>query len=363
MRILVIDIGTGTQDILLFDSTQEVENCAQLIMPSPTTVVARRIEEATHQGRDVLLTGSLMGGGPSAWAAERHLKAGHAVYATPTAALTFNDDLAEVQKMGVRVVSEDEVSHERDWERIEMRDVYLNAIGQALEILGVPFKIDAVVIAALDHGNSPPGYSDRLFRFDHLRRGVQSGAGLYAFAYLPSELPEYLTRLRAIAHAVGDAWPSLYVDTGVAAALGCLLDEVVARRRSHLLVNIGNMHTLAFVLERGKIGAFMEHHTGFLNGEKLTEFLERFVRGALPHEEVFRDMGHGVLYADGAVLPPRPFVAVTGPRHRMIADSRLRPYFAAPYGDMMLAGCYGAVRAVARKFPHWREEIDAALKR
>ena len=35
MRILAIDVGTGTQDILLFDSTQPVENALQMIMPSP----------------------------------------------------------------------------------------------------------------------------------------------------------------------------------------------------------------------------------------------------------------------------------------------------------------------------------------
>ncbi len=43
MRILAVDIGTGTQDILLFDSSKLLENCVQMIMPSPTTVVAKRI--------------------------------------------------------------------------------------------------------------------------------------------------------------------------------------------------------------------------------------------------------------------------------------------------------------------------------
>ncbi len=363
MRLLAIDIGTGTQDILLFDTTQEVENCPQMIMPSPTTVVARRIEQATREGRDVLLAGSLMGGGPSAWAAEHHMKAGFKVYATPTAALTFNDDLAEVEKMGVRVVSEDEARSGRGWARVEMKDVYLDAIARALETLGVSPEVDAVAIAALDHGNSPPGYSDRLFRFDHLRRGVQSQGDLFAFCYLPDELPEYLTRLRAIARAVGSSLSSLYVDTGVAAALGALLDEKVAPHRSHLLVNMGNMHTLAFVLDRGRIDAFMEHHTGFLNREKLTDMLERLEGGTLKHEDVFGDQGHGALYAEGVALPRSPFVAVTGPRRRMLSGSKLRPYFAAPYGDMMLAGCYGAARACARKFPQWREEIEAALKR
>ena len=57
MRILCIDVGTGTQDILLYDSSQEMENCVQLIMPSPTQIVSRRVKAATAAGHTLLLTG------------------------------------------------------------------------------------------------------------------------------------------------------------------------------------------------------------------------------------------------------------------------------------------------------------------
>ena len=40
VRILAVDVGTGTQDILLWDSSQEVENALQLVMPSPTVLAA-----------------------------------------------------------------------------------------------------------------------------------------------------------------------------------------------------------------------------------------------------------------------------------------------------------------------------------
>ena len=43
MQILTVDIGTGTQDILLFDSERTPENCLKLVMPSPTAA-ARRSE-------------------------------------------------------------------------------------------------------------------------------------------------------------------------------------------------------------------------------------------------------------------------------------------------------------------------------
>src|SRR6476620_687509 len=109
MRILAIDVGTGTQDILLYDSTQEMENCVQLVMPSPTQIVARRVEAATLADHTLLLTGVTMGGGPGAWAVEAHIKAGLPVYATPDAARTFDDDLERVADMGVRVVEQTEL--------------------------------------------------------------------------------------------------------------------------------------------------------------------------------------------------------------------------------------------------------------
>ena len=35
MRILAIDVGTGTQDIMIYDSEKELENAIKLVLPSP----------------------------------------------------------------------------------------------------------------------------------------------------------------------------------------------------------------------------------------------------------------------------------------------------------------------------------------
>src|SRR5260221_13450437 len=103
LRVLAVDVGTGTQDILLFESDRTIENCFQLVMPSPTVVVAERIRAATAAGRPVLLTGQTMGGGPCAWAARDHAQAGYPCYATPGAARTLGDDLAAVEALGLGV--------------------------------------------------------------------------------------------------------------------------------------------------------------------------------------------------------------------------------------------------------------------
>src|SRR3990172_6023573 len=108
MQILAVDIGTGTQDILLYDSDREIENCLKLVMPSATMRVARAIKQATRAGRPLLLTGVMMGGGPCAWAALDHARAGYAVYATSEAARTFDDELEKVERQGIVVLGEDE---------------------------------------------------------------------------------------------------------------------------------------------------------------------------------------------------------------------------------------------------------------
>ncbi|HPL30287.1 MAG TPA: pyruvate formate lyase-activating protein, partial [Anaerolineae bacterium] len=56
-RILAVDIGGGTQDILLYDAAQPVEDCVQLVLPAPTVIVAGRIRQATAAGQAVYLSG------------------------------------------------------------------------------------------------------------------------------------------------------------------------------------------------------------------------------------------------------------------------------------------------------------------
>lgn len=362
MRILAVDIGTGTQDIVLLDSEQPVENAVQLILPSPTVIVAERIQEATRAGQPVFLTGRMMGGGPCHWAALDHIRAGFPVYATPVAAQTFDDDLAAVERMGVRLVA-GEVEVPEGAVRIELRDFYYPEILAALRLFGVKAEPDVVAVAVFDHGAAPPGYSDRRFRFEYLARRLREAGGLSGFAYLKPHIPEFLTRLWAVADSFDGPQPLLVMDTGPAAILGTLEDERVRASSERLVVNVGNFHTLAFYLRNGEILGLFEHHTGELDRAKLEAYLEKLAAGTVTNDEVFADMGHGALVFE----PPRRragevLLAVTGPRRGLLRGSRLRPYFAVPHGDMMLAGCFGLVRAFADHYPPVREAWERVLK-
>ena len=359
MRILAIDVGTGTQDILLFDSTQSVENALQLIMPSPTQIAAGRIRRATQAGRPIVLTGVIAGGGPCHWALGDHLLAGLPAYATAEAATTFDDDLEAVRRMGVNVISEDEVSS-LDADHVELRDLDLPAIRAALAAFDVDTRFDGLALGCLDHGAAPPGYSDRLFRFDHLRRVVEADNDLLAFAFLPHQIPEYLTRARALVAAADDDVPTVFLDTGPAAALGALQDHLVRQAQEPLVLNLGNMHALAFHLRGTHIHSLYEHHTGEVTAQQLEDFTRRLIAGTLSQEDIFNSSGHGAYYADRDG-DRNPFVAVTGPQRGKLRGSSLNPYFAVPHGDMMLSGCFGLLWAFAEKHPDHREEILTAL--
>ena len=381
MKILAVDIGTGTQDIYLFDSRLDPENGLKLVLPSPTMMVHRRIRAATQAGNAIVLTGQQMGGGPSAWAAEAHARRGLATYATPDAALTLDDDLDKVAAAGVQIVSEEEArALKPDVMRIELRDFDFEAIARTFATYGVDLTtLDAAAVAVFDHGAAPRGVSDRQFRFDYLDRRIRAKGTLSAFAYVAADVPEIMSRLRTVARtAAALDCPLVLMDTAPAAVLGTTYDPMVAQRADRLIVNIGNFHTLAFRLQGSTVNGVFEHHTGEIDRAKLESLLWRLANGTLKHEDVFNDMGHGALVYDRAAMDWGKGdydVVVTGPRRSMLlpdeggdatnplpGSPRPRPYFAVPFGDMMLAGCFGLIAAAADVLPDLREEIETSLE-
>jgi uncharacterized protein (DUF1786 family) len=335
-RILAIDIGAGTMDVLLHDPAQPLENAIQLVLPSATSLVGRRIERATRDGRAVFLYGNLMGGYHTTNAVWRHLEAGLAVYATERAARTVHDDIELLTKRGIQVVDrapDDAVA-------IELRDLDLAKLARVLGTYEATVP-STIAVAAQDHGFSPKR-SNRLFRFEHWQRFLTPGSTLADHIW--PKPPEYMTRLLAIQ---ADAPGAIVADTGPVAVLGALEDERVAQEaeRGACIVNVGNQHTLALLVRGEELFGVMEHHTEAMTTEKLERLVARLVAGTVTLDEVFDDDGHGALVLDAyRDTGPFTFVAVTGP-NRALAKP-LGWYFAAPHGAMMLSGCFGLVRGV-----------------
>jgi uncharacterized protein (DUF1786 family) len=332
---LAIDVGGGTQDILIWQPDVPVENCVKLVLPSQTVVVAARISRCTSQGVPIFLTGNLMGGGACVGAIQEHLQAGHPVYAEVGAALTIYDNLDRVRGLGVTLVEE----LPPDSHPVTMGDVDHAALAEAL----APFEVelpDSYAVAVQDHGFSPQG-SNRLFRFQQWRDFLDRGGRLDQLWY--EEPPDYLTRMQAVQRDLPGA---LVMDTGAAAILGALCDPLAEEKTKEGMValNLGNQHAVASLVFNSKVVGIYEHHTGCLTPAKLHDHLGRFRRGRLSQEEIFADQGHGcVTLPEAKDMSPFSTVVVTGPQ-RHLAKS-LGYYFAAPYGDMMLSGCFGLIRA------------------
>lgn len=336
MRLLAIDVGMGTQDILLYDSSTNIENCIKMVLPSRTQIVAKMISNATKSKRDIVLIGETMGGGPCSVALAQHIKANLAVFATEKAALTFNDDLNKVKEMGVSVVSDDEAL-ELNAERIEMCDVDKPALEKALELFGLELP-DKFAVAVQDHGYAPEA-SNRVFRFNYFREIIKKGGTLDSLVY-KSNIPERFTRMKAVERTLPGA---LLMDTGVAAIRGALLDDNA--RSPCLAVNAGNGHTLAGVVDDKKLLALFEHHTSYMSAGKLDDYLKRLCNGTLSFREVFDDGGHGCHVGEAIGFENIRSILVTGPRRDLMRGSKLDIHLAAPFGDMMLTGCFGLVDA------------------
>ncbi len=387
MKILTIDIGTGTQDIFLYDSNLDLENGFKLVLPSPTMMVHRRLKRSLPARTPILLTGYTMGGGPSSWAIEEYTRAGIPVYMTPDAAKTINDELEKVEKLGVKIIGEEEGrklalnsaeemkegSGKGKVESLELKDFDFELISRTFDNYGVSLNdLSAIAVGVFDHGNAPAGVSDRQFRFDYLDERIRAKNSLSAFAYLSSDIPQIMTRLQAVADSAGELpCPLVVMDTAPAAVLGASLDSQVATLKEKIVVNVGNFHTIAFRLGEDGIEGIFEHHTGEIDSLKLESLIRKLADGSLKHQDVFNDMGHGALmYTDDIFeFGKDEFdVAVTGPRRSIFgrggsrSSPTLKPYFAVPFGDMMIAGCFGLLAAIADVMPELAETIYGSLR-
>lgn len=334
VSLLAIDVGAGTNDILVWSEDFLPANCPRLLVPSSSVLVGNEILKLAEKGKNIHLTGFLMGGGASTRAVKSAIGKGVKVTATPESALTLHDNLDRVREMGVEIREEPL----EGYEVVEMRDVDLNAIAKSLAPWGIEVP-DNIAVAVQDHGHSP-NESNRSFRFKHWKSIMDKG-GRIADLH-PSEPPPYMTRMLSVKKQVPLA---LVIDTGPAAILGALEDEEIAKAvadNGAVVVNFGNAHTIAFLIRGEKLFGLFEHHTRSLDERKVRTLVERLRSGEITNEEVYNERGHGAIYCAGFEPGGFDSVFATGPR-RKIARGLAR--FAAPHGDMMMTGCFGLIRA------------------
>ncbi len=337
--LLAMDVGGGTQDIFIWEPEQTVENGVKLVLPAPTQVLARRIRRITPQGQALFVNGRVMGGGPVTAAVRNHMGHGLPVYATPEAAYTFSDRLEVVQDWGVKLTE----TPPEGVATVTLGDVDLDSLRQVLAAFEVPFPTHFAV-AVQDHGFHPQG-SNRRFRFQCWENFLARGGRLADLAY--REPPAHFTRMAAVAEAVPGV---MLMDTCAAGVRGALLDPQARERQAAGLtvVNLGNAHTFAALVRGDRLLGIYEHHTGLLSPDKLFAHLDHFQQGKLTDQEIFDDQGHGCAYGpDFKAESSFAFTVITGPRRRLAQG--WPGVMAAPFGDMMLSGCFGLVAAFLEK--------------
>ncbi|MBW2092439.1 MAG: pyruvate formate lyase-activating protein, partial [Deltaproteobacteria bacterium] len=199
---------------------------------------------------------------------------------------------------------------------------------------------ETMAIALQDHGFSPRA-SNRLSRFLEWRRFLEAGGEIKDLLYTAP--PPRLTRMAAALKAKPG---SFLMDTGAAALRGAVLDDFAAKHLATgiIALNAGNSHTVAALVKGSQVWGIYEHHTHLLTPSILADQIKRFAQASLTHEEVFDQDGHGVAYnPEYLKLKAFEHIVVTGPR-REVAANLGHP--AAPFGEMMLSGCFGLVEAV-----------------
>jgi len=340
MRILAIDIGAGTQDILLFDSRQKAENCISLVLPTPSKFFAEKLKTIKS---DVYIHGDTIGGGSLGRAIVHHLQKGYRVLMEESAAYSIRNDLDEVRTMGIGVGKKPEVDHFQD---LEIREIDLRLFERFLSNFGEDFQVDVIAIAVQDHGVSPKGVSDRAFRFENMERMLRRDNRPETFHFLEDSIPDHCLRMKSAVAAVRrfSSVRVLVMDTAISAVLGCLEEA----SGPSLIVNVGNGHTIAALLVEKKIEGLYEQHTHELTPEKMEHDLRLFVRGELEGNKVFRENGHGAV-----TLKPLPGVfqvIVTGPNRDLFRKTSFKFIYAAPGGNTMMTGPMGLVRAAQFRF-------------
>ncbi len=337
--IFTLDVGTGTQDFLLYKEGENIRNCPKMILPSPTQLVARKVRDATSKKRDIVLRGYTMGGGPCTKAIKDHIRAGLKVYAEEKAALTVSDNIEEVKKVGIEIINENE---EVDAVEIKMGDVDLPFFNQILEKIEESIP-ETIIIAVQDHGFSPHE-SNRRFRFRMFEEMMKKDGYIHSFLFHSSEVPRYFNRMTSVVESI-EAFgkKDVYVmDTVFAAIAGCMPD---VREFPALLLNFGNSHTIGAVVDRdGYIFSLFEHHTRMMREkgtEGIEEFIKKFLSGEISNEDVFNDGGHGAFVRE--VVDVKDVVA-TGPNMHLC-----RYRIANPVGDVMIVGNLGMIYAFSKK--------------
>jgi uncharacterized protein (DUF1786 family) len=294
-----------------------------------------------------------MGGGPVTDVL-RARAAAHEVVMSASAAATLNHDADKVAAWGIRIVDDEAAEALRSNRRyawIEIGDVHSQRIMDLVSALGGPVAFSAVAVCAQDHGAAPKGVSHLDFRHNLFKARLDASPRPDALLHGPGEIPPAMSRLAAIARSARrlPAEEIYVMDSGMAAILGAGMDPQVAEKRRFVVLDVATSHTVAAALEDGKIAGFFEYHTRDVTCRRIDELIVALADGTLSHEQILKQGGHGAYLRHHFGMAAVEAIVATGPKRRLVRDSRLPITAGAPLGDNMMTGTVGLLEAVRRR--------------
>lgn len=149
--ILSLDMGSGTQGVLLALSGGWAENWPRSILPSPAPGTTDHIHRHTAAGRPVWLYGHNMSD-DFIIAVQEQVAAGLAPVAPPDAALALYDSPERVKVQDVFITS----SCPKRYTAVLLVDYEPGFWGSLFNAAGLP-KPSLIVVAVQDHGHHPGG--------------------------------------------------------------------------------------------------------------------------------------------------------------------------------------------------------------
>ena len=338
MRILAIDVGTGTQDMMIYDDEKELENSIKLVLPSPHLFISQQISEIEN---DLYFKGEIMGGGKIKRSLQQHMEKGYNVVMEETPAKTIRDKISQVEALGIEIASSEK--EYRDYTKITLGDINITKLSEFLLGYDLEFDFDEIAIAVQDHGYNE-NMGDRDFRFEKFREKLKEPIRPEEFSF-KGNVPDYYTRMKAVERCIkneGIDKTPLLMDTKFASIAGMCYDETASKLNSFIAIDIGNGHTTAASIENGKIQAIFEHHTSSLTPESLENYLKRLADGVITNEEVYNDHGHGAHVINPISKIEK--VLVSGPKRELIEKTNLDWHHACPGGDVMMTGTVGLIK-------------------
>ena len=349
-----MDIGSGTEDILLYDDQKELENCIKLVLPSPATVYSKMIKYYTKSRSNLFVKGETIGGGSFSEALKNHLYEGLKVILTKNVAYSIRNKLEEVENQGFQIIDEETPPADFSGETLEVKEININIIQKFLNEFQEDLSdIDIIAIAVQDHGIPKNGISNRKFRLDQIERRLKNNQKLESLAYEEDELPNHFIRMTSAFKSSNSQMPeakTIVMDTSIAAILGCLEDQKISKVSTLLSANIGNEHFTASIISEGKVLALLEHHTSLMTPPKIESIVKDFIKGNVSHDSIFEDGGHGAFYTlIPKKIPDIDIIVITGPNRAKIKNTNIKAHFAAPGGDMMMTGPIGLIKAAKYK--------------